>query len=405
MTGPLQDLAVLECGTRLSVGMCGKLLSDLGARVTKVEPIDGDPARRAGPFPGDVPHHEQSGLFAYLHRGKQSVTIDLETTAGRAAVHRLAAGFDIVIAGGTYAELERWRLLHDALAEANHRLICTAITPFGLTGPRRDQLESEIVVTALSGNGYYIPTPVESPSTPPSMPGAHLADFCAGVQAANATMMAVTGRGSSGVGLQVDVSEQETFLDSLRIYFSTYVYKGAVHPRDRANIAPAMRGQSGKCRDGYIASVPGPQSDDRAWRSLVDAMGNPEWAAGVEMLDQGYRQAHATEIMERINAWTESMSKHEVARLMQERHIPCLPFNDVDELLVNEQLASRNYFMPLAQPGLEQARVPSSPIRFDGAPIRVTGRAPFLGEHNREAMAAAGFSAADIAWFDRSNVM
>ena len=77
-TDALSDLSVLECGTRLSVAMAGKLLSDLGARVTKVEPVEGDPARQTGPFPGDVPNREHSGLYAYLNRGKQGITLDLE---------------------------------------------------------------------------------------------------------------------------------------------------------------------------------------------------------------------------------------------------------------------------------------------------------------------------------------
>ena len=65
----------------------------------------------------------------------------------------------LVFAGGTYAELERWELLLADLGDARPGLICTAITPFGLTGPNRDFLDSEIVVTALSGIGYYVPGP------------------------------------------------------------------------------------------------------------------------------------------------------------------------------------------------------------------------------------------------------
>lgn len=399
-TQALQDLTVLECGTRLSVGMCGKLLADLGAHVTKVEPIEGDPARRVGPFPGDVPNKEQSGLFAYLNRGKRGITLDLESAAGREALARLAADADIVIAGGTYEELDRWGLLYDSLGAAKEDLVCTAITPFGLTGPHRDYADSEIVVTAQSGIGYYVPGPVETLGMPPVIPGTHLTHFAAGVQAASATMVAITGGG----GRQVDVSEQETFLDSLRMYLSTYAYEGVVHPRGAANQAAAVRGQTGKAADGYIASLPGPQSTDSAWINLVDAMGNPEWATQPDMFDLEYRRANAAEIIAHINEWTASMPKAEIARLMQERHHPVLPTNGIDDLLVDDQLIARKYFVPMVQPGLEQGLMPGSPIRYDGAAIVQEGRAPFLGEHTAEVLAAAGFSNEEIMWLDRSGV-
>ena len=382
--------------------MCGKLLADLGATVTKVEPIGGDPARRVGPFPGDVQHHEQSGLFAYLNRGKRGITLDLDTAAGREAFGRLASEVDIVIAGGTYDELDRWGVLYDSLGAAKEDLVCTAITPFGLTGPHRDYVDSEIVVTAQSGIGYYVPGPVASLDMPPVVPGTHLTPFTAGVQAASATMVAITGGG----GRQVDVSEQETFLDSLRMYLSTYAYEGVVHPRGAADQAVAVRGQTGRAKDGYIASLPGPQSTDAAWISLVDAMGNPEWATQPEMFDLEYRRANAPDIIAKINAWTADMPKAEIARLMQERHHPVLPTNGIDDLLVDDQLIARNYFVPMGQPGLEAAKMPASPIRYDGASISSGGgRAPFLGEHTVEVLTGAGFSDDEVKWLDRSGVV
>ena len=303
-------------------------------------------------------------------------------------MRELATEFDILIAGGTYAELERWGLLRDDLRDMHPGLICTAITPFGLTGVRRDQPDSEIVVTALSGVGYYVPGPIDTLTLPPVVPGAHLSDFVAGVQAATATMVAVTGRGTGAGGRQVDVSEQETFLDSLRMYLATYAYEGVVHQRGTGYQRVGM-GQSGRCSDGYVTGLPGPGSPDRAWLGLVEAMGNPEWASDEQLSDSEYRRAHAAEIITEIDAWTEGMRKDDVARLLQDRHVTCLSVNEIDDLLVNEQLVARGFFVPLDHPGLEQALIPSSPIRFDGSPIAGSGRAPFLGEHNGEVLPAA----------------
>src|SRR5439155_551040 len=103
---PLPDSAL--AGTRvvdLSQGIagpyCARLLADLGAEVIKVEPPEGDYARRLGPFPNDVPHHDRGGLFLHLNANKKSVTLDLETTSGRVVLRKLLANADVLIESET----------------------------------------------------------------------------------------------------------------------------------------------------------------------------------------------------------------------------------------------------------------------------------------------------------------
>ena len=80
----LQGLRVLELGSMVAVPYCGKLLASLGADVVKIEPPKaGDPSRRRGPFPGDDPHPERSGMFLYLNTGKRGVTLDVDDPQGR----------------------------------------------------------------------------------------------------------------------------------------------------------------------------------------------------------------------------------------------------------------------------------------------------------------------------------
>ncbi|MBI3993134.1 MAG: CoA transferase, partial [Candidatus Lambdaproteobacteria bacterium] len=88
----LAELTVIELGDYVAVPMCGKLLAGLGAEVIKVEPPGrGDSARRHGPFPGDVPHAERSGLFLHLNVNKSAVTLDAATDEGRALLADLLA--------------------------------------------------------------------------------------------------------------------------------------------------------------------------------------------------------------------------------------------------------------------------------------------------------------------------
>ncbi len=70
MTGALSGLRVVEIAGDIAGPYCTKLLTDLGADVTKIEPPTGDPLRRWGPFPGGVEDPDRSGLFEYLNAGK-----------------------------------------------------------------------------------------------------------------------------------------------------------------------------------------------------------------------------------------------------------------------------------------------------------------------------------------------
>ena len=94
----LPNLRVLELASLIPGPYCGKLLASLGATVIKAEPPNaGDPSRRRGPFPDDVPHPERSGLYLYLNTGKQSITLNLQDPAGRDLLRQLVARVDMVV--------------------------------------------------------------------------------------------------------------------------------------------------------------------------------------------------------------------------------------------------------------------------------------------------------------------
>src|SRR5262245_51577429 len=93
----LQDLRVVEIGGDVACAYATKLLADLGADVVKIEPPTGDALRRHGPFPGDLPDPEASGLFRYLHANKRSIVLDLATPDGVRRALELAAGADLLV--------------------------------------------------------------------------------------------------------------------------------------------------------------------------------------------------------------------------------------------------------------------------------------------------------------------
>ena len=93
----LEGLKVLDLGQDISAAFCARLFADLGARVVKVEPPVGDPCRDLGPYPGDLPDREGSGLFLSLNTNKLGVTLNLESATGRELLLQLADDADLLV--------------------------------------------------------------------------------------------------------------------------------------------------------------------------------------------------------------------------------------------------------------------------------------------------------------------
>ncbi len=146
----LAGVKVVELGNMVSAAYATKLMADLGAEVVKVETPDGDHARQLGPFPGDVPDPEQSGLFLYLNTNKRGCTIDLKRDPD--ALARLVGWADVLVHNYAPANMATLGIDYDAFRAINPRLVMCSITPFGLTGPHKDYHASEL--TLAHGGGW-----------------------------------------------------------------------------------------------------------------------------------------------------------------------------------------------------------------------------------------------------------
>ena len=182
---------MIEAGTGVGPGYCGRLLAGMGADVIKLEPPGGDPLRGEGPFPGDVPDAERSGLFLHLNTGKRSVVAD-----GPDMLRRLLPGADVLLLAHSPAELRRAGIDLAATEQEFPTLVVANVSWFGLTGPYADYLGSELVAYALGG--YALLT--GSPDREPIKAYGSLVEYQAGAQAALGVMAALQERRSSGRG-------------------------------------------------------------------------------------------------------------------------------------------------------------------------------------------------------------
>ena len=382
--GALSDLSVLEVAQGVAGPFCGKLLADLGADVIKIEPPEGDRARRHGPFPGDEAHPERSGQFIYLNHNKRSVTLDVHDEASRGLLRRLAGEVDILVIDLAAKELEEFALSYEELRPLNDQLIMTAITPFGLVGPCRDWVATDFTAYMMSGLGFQTPygqvTDLEA--QPPLAGGGYQTDYLSGATAAAMTMMAVFHRKAVGEGQLVDISRFEAVNAMLRNDYSAASYTPElVPPRIKHGYSWVL-----PCEDGYISFSP--FIADHWWATFRELAGKPEWAMS-EVFDTAEGRHANNDVLEALTVeWLLKQKKMEVYELARDSGIPCFPVNSMQELIESRQYQHREFFVEVEHPEVGVLTQPGPPARFSATPATVREPAPRLGAHNDEVLEA-----------------
>ena len=378
MPPALANITVVEVGDFISAPFCARLLGDLGAEVIKVEAPSGDPMRRAGPFPADVPDPERSALFRYLNFNKKGVTLSIDTPTGRSLLGELIRQADVFVTSMPFGSAERLHLGYESLKVANELLVLTSVTPFGWHGPQRDDHGDSGTLAHAGGWGYVNPRLAPSEEVPPLTPPGQLAEFNAGLSAANGTLFAIFKRNRSGFGQHVDVSVQDCVIGLLQPNFARYSGTGQADSRVGRSFGAPLHVMP--CKDGYVYAQCETQEQ---WERFVEVMGNPEWAND-ELFATRYSRADHWEALEQlINTWLAQHTKWEVYHMTQRARIPFGPVVTAQEVWDSPQLAARGFFVPIDDTGTDTVRYPKAPFQLTSLPWEVRYPPPRLGEHNK----------------------
>ena len=201
---PLAGLRILDL-CQPEGQLCGRLLADLGAEVTKVEPPGGDQGRRLGPFARNVPEAEASLSFSYFNANKKGIVLDLTTPEGRGRLNALAKDIDVILETSPPGDMQNWGLGHSQLSRENPGLVTASITGFGLSGPHSGYKAPSILCSAMGGVMYLCGSEDQPPLAEPMNQPYHLASAFA----AAGVLLALRHRESTGRGQMVEVSCQE----------------------------------------------------------------------------------------------------------------------------------------------------------------------------------------------------
>ena len=395
----LSGLRVLEIGAMVATPYCGKLLSLLGADVVKVEPPKvGDPSRRRGPFPGDVPRPERSGTFLYLNTGKRGVTLDVDDPQGSDMLRQLAADADVILHDFPPSLAASRELSRDSLTEINPSIIVAAITPFGSTGPNAEYAACDVNVFHAGGEGNLLPNGLALDTFPDRAPiraGGMMASYQGGLTAAVGVLAAAIAQWADGTGQAVDSSMQEAQLAIGYLPMQRLEAEGVVETRfsrffRMGGVMPAS--------DGYIELL---TLESRQWEGLVRLLGDPEWATPEKFRDPA---THGPEINENLRRWTSGHTREWLYREGQAHGVPIAPYLSPSEVYQSPQQRERGFFIEVSHPDAGPYKYAGSPFRMSGTPPQVR-RAPLLGEHNAGVYGALGYSLEDLTVLARSEVI
>jgi crotonobetainyl-CoA:carnitine CoA-transferase CaiB-like acyl-CoA transferase len=392
--GALAGFTVIDFGQMVSGPFCAKLFADYGAEVIKVEPPEGDVARRVGPYPADRRHPECSGLYFINNTNKRAVVCDVAIEAGRELFLRLLAKADVLIENNLPAQMRAWGLDYPRLAAANPDLVVISITPFGQTGPYSEWKGYDLNAFHLTAAGSrYCGRPGEMPLEH----GTFSADYFGAVAGAAWGLAAVFGRGLVGGGQHVDVSCAEaiaaTFIGGQNI--GGYAQDGRFDRRTGVGMAQAAPATILPCRDGHVWILTIEQGQ---WQGLCRAMGSPEWASLEMFNDRQVRAENADILYSFIRDWTMQHDKMEIMEKCQAEGCPITAVYTVEEVVQQPHLAARGHFVDVEHPLLGTVRTLGAPFRLPACPGGPRRPAPLLGEHGEEIWGAfLGLSADERA--------
>ena len=395
-TTPLKGLKVLEFSHAVMGPTAGLVLADLGADVIKIEPGPrGDVTRYLGGF--------AAGFFAGFNRNKRSVAIDLKSSDGQAALHKLAATADVVLENYGPGTMERLGCGYEQLAKINPRLVYLALKGY-LNGPYEHRPALDEVVQFQAGLAY-----MTGPPGRPLRAGASIIDILGAVFGVIAVQAALRERDQTGKGQRVSSALFESAVFVMSTQMAGIAITGQPMPP-----MPARRGAWGiydvfeTQGGGLFIGV----TSDQQWARFSEEFGLTALAADPRLADNVKRVGERSWLIPAIAEVLAKMPKADVEKRCERAHVSWAPVGTPMDLFGDAHLLASKGLLDVAISSAgggdgRLVKLPNMPIEFGAERERVKLRLqpPKVGEHNAEVLGAAGVTAEEIKRLTQAGIL
>ncbi|MED5810850.1 CoA transferase [Mycolicibacterium sp. 050232] len=405
-------MRVIEISDQFT-GVGGRVLAELGADVIVAEPPEGSPQRLRPPFVDDTPDPDRSLRWWGANAGKRSVTVDLESASGTAALRALMRGADVVIAAGSRIGADSSPIAYQELAATHPGLVWVSVTPFGLDSDRADRPVTDL--TMLAGGGPIWNAGYDDHSIPPIRGAGDQSINIAGMYTAIGALVALTERDHSGLGQLVDINV--TAACNVTCEQTTYhwLVNHGVCTRQTGRHAYPVRSSpvQVRCADGHYATtgvLPRKPEEFARLAQWLSDLGLTEELPEAVFLEIAAERSTPVDIgaigtddettailgaaREAIRLIASRLPAKEYFMTSQRRGFPAGAILPPESAFDDEHMQARGFRVPVEHDELGRTiDYPGVPYLFSATPVGPPTRPPLLGEHNSILDALGGDSA------------
>ncbi len=374
MNGPLKDILVLDL-TRVLVGpYCTMILSDLGARVIKVEaPEIGDDSRNFGPFIDD-----QSAYFMSLNRGKESIALNLKNSEDKKIFEQILKKADVLIENFKPGTLEKWGFGWKDLSKKYPKLIYASASGFGQTGPLRELPAYDMVVQGMGG----LMSVTGQPNSEPTRVGTSIGDITAGLFTAIGVNAALYDRKKTGKGAYIDVSMLDCQIAILENAIARYLAKNEI-PKPMGSRHPSIAPfEAFKTKDSHIIIAAG---NDKLFEKLCQVLNINKILKDEKFKTNSSRAQNMDELKKILEKELLTKNTSDWVSLMEKEKIPCGPIFNIKQAVENPQIKARNMIVNSYHKKIGEFKTAGNPIKMSNyKDEEKRGDIPDLDEHREK---------------------
>jgi crotonobetainyl-CoA:carnitine CoA-transferase CaiB-like acyl-CoA transferase len=393
MTGPLEDITVVEIANWIAAPSATALMADMGASVIKVEPPSGDSMRnklRQPRFPEGHPGTDV--VFQLDNRGKRSIAVDLGNERGQEIVRELTDRADVVVTNLTRSRLERYGIGPTELRQRNPGLVYAIVSGQGSSGEDADHLAFD--VTAFFGRGGVTGL-LGEPDGLPVAPRAGQGDHPTGLAILVAILGALRVRDRTGEGQVVETALMRVGAWTVGCdVAATLIDHRQPSKRSRTHPVSPMNTMY-KCADGAWLVLS--SHNQGVWPGFCEALGRPELAGDPRFDTPVNRFANAEELVGIFDELFGSAPFEHWVPVLKKTALIWSKMAELPDLIEDPQARAMGMFAELEHPALGKFETLAAPFSFERSEVYVRGPAPGVGEHTEQVLSELGRSPETIA--------
>lgn len=374
---PLSGVRVLDLSRVFAGPMCGMVLGDFGAEVLKMEhPGRGDDTRNWGARIGAA----ESTYFNSMNRNKRSVTLDLQSAAGRKILRDLVPSCDVVLHNFKRSDVEKLGVTDQALRSLRPDLIYCAVAGYDSAGPEAGRPGYDLVIQAEAGlmalNGEA--------GAPPLKFGVALVDLMTGMYAAQAILAALLRRERRKIGQRIDVALYDCGL-SISSYYALDALQQGADPERWGNTHPSIVPYGVyEASDGPLIIAVGTSAQFE--RFCCDVLQRADILQDARFASLAERVRHRETLAPLLQAAVRALPRATLLERMAAADVPCGQLAGLHEALTSPRTRRSGLLQKVMHPVAGALPVFAPPYRLDGQRLPVRHAPPLLGEGTRSVL-------------------